>query len=1592
MLLKQKIKKIISALFTLIILPLFFLLHDDDPLFMHNIHYLLDVENAIKDTSESDADFDYYKLPGKFTPNGEETQYDQYAIALQNMSLVNATIPTEHNGGKVTAIWPRGFAKSSSLRTINFFNNSGVSYIHTIDYEAFLGCKALTGVTLPYTISYLGEAAFYNCSALSMVKMLSNDTDDVNASASCTFSTGTPTYHSSLQSIPKYCFYQCTSLSSLTLPSFLQKLEEESFFKCSNLVNITFRDAFRQIEAHAFEQCTGLRNIYLASSFLGKPGVIKKYAFNGCDTALTVHISDTSSQYTTWNTTNSGWNLNSITSSSTITADVSNSTKTFEGLWSYTISNNKATVDGFIGATTNLSFISFPDYVPGTTTPVTAISPSVIEQFGSTLERLYLPTTLESIQDNFLGGKDTLKFPNLGVIDSNKHCTDGEDDDYRVNLIEMTNLKTIGTYAVSNMGKYAQITKLTLPSEKLETINSFAFYDDSSKKRFAKNVKEFKWDLENSNKLTTIKKNAFNLLGNFNTTNTNQIGVVCNHKKSDGTNNYELMDLVFPASFTNLGNANNSSDDDRVFAGCPLIRSVLFKGGSNDLVIGREALAFCQSLRTVIFEERPNKTITFFSRNARDYADTKNYKQTSIGNTAGYKETDFHGNSGLQTLCLPNTSTNLSFDKNAFLGNSRATIYLSNTKTNKISYSNSSSGSWNNIGVEDSSSNKTEALSTGFWFNGENSFGIQQKIPVYENVHFQGMMADLNPDGAERDIAIDFGSSSSANTLKRIDKKMYIYNSTNATFTNYLYDRYSNNSTCEVDSTVESKSVTAIGDSAFSDDYTDSSKYTFNASSELTRVKLPNTITSIGDYAFFRAYGITEVTTGNSNTYTMPTSLTSIGRLSFAFCGIQQVLNIPSTCNFYETSNAVYNVASTFSNSWDLRKVTFLTGSKYSTTEYEHSTGVNYTSAIYSDGTVSYNKNRLLFVLARDSGDKFKVANDTTNAGKFTPVKNTQSFLYGAFKIAKWITSLQVNYYTRSAESSGSVYAQPLFSGIKKGTLLYLRTEINYKTNNSNESILTTLAVPTGTALPEYGFDGCQKLSGIEFPYNSGGNIPEGVFKNNTSLVNYISPYDSSNTSLTRNGGTLNGANKLDLSLTGYTSIGAEAFYGNTNLQQLKLSAANNSSLTVGSSAFASCGLTTATLTAGNSSTLTLNSSALSDNTSLTSVNISCGTNSTINIGENAIKGATNLASISISCPASSKVVLGKSAFENCNALTSLDLSGVLGEIEIGASCFTGGTRNSTTISWPTSCTKLTIGDSSASSVFKGIKAPTINGKQTLDLSAITGDVYIEKKAFENHGMQKLILPSTVKSIGVSAFQSCKSLTTIEVPTAITSITELEDSAFNTCTALESFPFNKFPNLTELGQKAFSSALSGDITLPSLITTIGKECFSSSKITSFKVTGSDLTLGASTFASCTNLTKFEITDLDMTLSIGAGTFDSCTSLTSIMLPSTFNLASNTQILAGTNFNNANTYVFLGHNNPVSTFGDWTKIGTANTVENVCYYALNGSGVVNCSSGYKYWGYVGSTPTYLGTFTSSAGNTYTFSTGTYSFSNGTFTLV
>ena len=176
-----------------------------------------------------------------------------------------------------------------------------------------------------------------------------------------------------------------------------------------------------------------------------------------------------------------------------------------------------------------------------------------------------------------------------------------------------------------------------------------------------------------------------------------------------------------------------------------------------------------------------------------------------------------------------------------------------------------------------------------------------------------------------------------------------------------------------------------------------------------------------------------------------------------------------------------------------------------------------------------------------------------------------------------------------------------------------------------------------------------------------------------------------------------------------------------------------------------------------------------------------------------------------------------------------------------------------------------------------------IKVKENTDLEFFVvkrGTEHIADYAFEKCKSLKddIILPKSLKTIGVSAFAGCTNLEALDIPE---SVTRIDYGAFQFCSGLTELVIPE--GITGMGEYIVSNVRFEQFEIPNTVEDIGVGAFMNcNKLKSIVVPSSVKTIKGWAFAACTSLE--DVTLPEGLESIGDGAFMECTSLRSLTIP------------------------------------------------------------------------------------------------------------
>ena len=137
-----------------------------------------------------------------------------------------------------------------------------------------------------YLVTSVGEYAFYECTDLTSISLPSSVTSIGNDAFYKCSSMTSITLSNSVTSIGNDAFSHCSSLTSIDLPNSVTSIGEYAFYRCSSLTNIVLPNSVTSIGQYAFRGCSSLTSITIPSSVTS----IQKSVFHECSSLTSITI------------------------------------------------------------------------------------------------------------------------------------------------------------------------------------------------------------------------------------------------------------------------------------------------------------------------------------------------------------------------------------------------------------------------------------------------------------------------------------------------------------------------------------------------------------------------------------------------------------------------------------------------------------------------------------------------------------------------------------------------------------------------------------------------------------------------------------------------------------------------------------------------------------------------------------------------------------------------------------------------------------------------------------------------------------------------------------------------------------------------------------------------------------------------------------------------------------------------------------------------------------------------------------------------------------------------------------------------------
>lgn len=187
---------------------------------------------------------------------------------FNDSKLASVTLPDT-----ITEIGEQAFYKCEKLTSISL-----PDAVTTIGEKAFEG-SGITGITIGSNVTTIGDYAFSECDGLTSFVIPDNVTSIGKGVLSGSRYITSVTLPSNMTTIPERMFHHCYYLSSITIPDSVTTIEASAFETCDTMTHIVIPDNVTTIGEQAFTGCGRLMHVTFGSSVK----TIADDAFLACD-------------------------------------------------------------------------------------------------------------------------------------------------------------------------------------------------------------------------------------------------------------------------------------------------------------------------------------------------------------------------------------------------------------------------------------------------------------------------------------------------------------------------------------------------------------------------------------------------------------------------------------------------------------------------------------------------------------------------------------------------------------------------------------------------------------------------------------------------------------------------------------------------------------------------------------------------------------------------------------------------------------------------------------------------------------------------------------------------------------------------------------------------------------------------------------------------------------------------------------------------------------------------------------------------------------------------------------------------------------
>ena len=250
----------------------------------------------LKSVDIPDGITDIYEGDLASCPNWTDIYYDNWGRVWNRVvSNVRDSIPDRMNVHFKDNIYDSGSCGENVTWTLTAdgtltISGTGAMTDYTYDSRSpWYSCRTyIKRVVMQQGVTSIGDHAFWDCSGLTSVTIPDGVTSIGDSAFSGCAALTSVTIPEGVTSIGDYAFAYCVSLTSVTIPDGVTSIGDSAFSGCTALTSVTIPGSVTSIGGGAFSGCTSLTSVAIPSSVTEIGGS----AFSGCTGLTSVTIPD----------------------------------------------------------------------------------------------------------------------------------------------------------------------------------------------------------------------------------------------------------------------------------------------------------------------------------------------------------------------------------------------------------------------------------------------------------------------------------------------------------------------------------------------------------------------------------------------------------------------------------------------------------------------------------------------------------------------------------------------------------------------------------------------------------------------------------------------------------------------------------------------------------------------------------------------------------------------------------------------------------------------------------------------------------------------------------------------------------------------------------------------------------------------------------------------------------------------------------------------------------------------------------------------------------------------------------------------------